>query len=105
MKPISTPPAAVRPLPSTSPTNGAAKNADAARKAGQEFEEVFLGQMIAHMFDGVGDDKLFGGGEAGKLYRSMMQDEYGKTIARSGGIGIADAVTRQVLKLQEKTRK
>ena len=105
MKPVV--PAAPPPLPATAPIAkpGAAKDAAAARKVGQEFEAVFLSQMIAHMFEGVGDDKLFGGGETGKLFRSMMQDEYGKTIARSGGIGIAESVTREVLKLQEKARK
>ena len=94
------------PMPSTATAAVTqAKNIAAARKAGQEFEAMFLGQMIAHLFDGVGDDKLFGGGEAGKLYRSMMQEEYGKTTARAGGIGIADAVAREVLKLQERAGK
>ena len=102
MKPVVPAAATARPLPATTPVT---KDMAAARKVGQEFEAVFLSQMIAHMFEGVGDDKLFGGGETGKLFRSMMQDEYGKTIARSGGIGIADSVTREVLKLQEKARK
>lgn len=77
-----------------------ARDIAAARKAGEEFEAVFLSQMIAHMFAGVGDDPIFGGGEAGRMYRSMMHDEYGKAIARAGGIGVADAVMREVLKLQ-----
>jgi hypothetical protein len=28
-------------------------------------------------------------------------DEYGKAFARAGGIGIADAVLREILKMQE----
>ena len=31
----------------------------------------------------------------------MMVEQYGKSIARSGGIGIADSVEREILKLQE----
>jgi len=31
----------------------------------------------------------------------MMVQEYGKAIARSGGVGIADAVQREILRLQE----
>ena len=31
----------------------------------------------------------------------MMVQEYGKAIARSGGIGIADSVQREILKMQE----
>jgi Rod binding domain-containing protein len=31
----------------------------------------------------------------------MMIDEYGKLMSKSGGIGIADHVTRQLLQEQE----
>lgn len=73
----------------------------AIRKAAQEFESVFLSQMMAPMFEGLGEGDLFGGGSSAKIYRSMMVQEYGKAIARSGGIGIADSVEREILKLQE----
>ena len=73
----------------------------AIHKAAQEFESVFLGQMMAPMFEGLGEDDPFGGGPSAKVYRSMMVQEYGKVIARSGGIGIAEAVEREILKLQE----
>lgn len=73
----------------------------AARRTGEEFEAMFISQMVSHMFKGVGDDPLMGGGQAGQLYRSMLQDEYGKTVAHSGRIGIADAVAREVLRAQE----
>lgn len=75
--------------------------AKAARRAGEEFEAMFIGRMIAHMFEGVGDDPLMGGGQAGQLYRSMLREEFGRTIARAGGIGIADAVTRELIEAQE----
>ena len=84
---------------------GGKNDVEAARKTGQEFEAMFLSQMISQMFQGVGNDKLFGGGEAGKLYQSMMQEEYGKVISKGGGIGVADQITREVLKLQEKANK
>jgi Rod binding domain-containing protein len=73
----------------------------AARKVGQEFESVFLGQMVSHAFSGIGKDPLTGGAGS-DLYGSMLQDEYGKAVARSGGLGIADAVVRQLIKSQEK---
>ena len=101
MNPLSTAGEVAR-LAGAKPTS--AKDLAAARKVGQEFESVFLSQMIAHMFQGVGDDPILGGGEAGKLYRSMMQDEYGKVIAKSGGIGVADAVMREVIKMQGKAK-
>ncbi|MFC1674115.1 rod-binding protein [Pseudomonadota bacterium] len=35
------------------------------------------------------------------MWRSLMVDEYGKSVAKSGGIGIADQVLAQMIKLQE----
>lgn len=76
----------------------------AARRTGEEFEAMFIGQMLAHMFEGIGEDPLTGGGQAGQLYRSMLHDEYARTIARSGGIGIADAVARELINAQEEVK-
>ena len=57
--------------------------------------------MLAPMFEGLETDELFGGGPGEDIYRSILVEEYGKAIARSGGIGIADAVQREILRLQE----
>ncbi len=70
-------------------------------EAAEEFEAVFLAQMLQHMFAGVETDELFGGGQAEDVYRSMMLDEYAKLMARTGGIGVADHVKREMLRLQE----
>jgi len=71
------------------------------RDTAQDFEAVFLSQMLKPMFDGIETDGPFGGGQAEGMWRSLMVDEYGKSIAKSGGIGIADAVMSEMLKLQE----
>ena len=71
------------------------------RRAAEEFEAVFLGQVLKPMFATVRTDGPFGGGFSEDMWRSLQVDEYGKAIARSGGIGIADAVLRQILKMQE----
>lgn len=73
----------------------------AARQSAEEFEAVFLSQMLGHMFAGVETDGMFGGGEAEQVYRSLLVDEYGKAMSRSGGIGIADQVMSEILKVQE----
>lgn len=80
-----------------------AKPADVAkaRQTAEEFEALFLSQMLAPIFEQLGTDPLFGGGPGEQVYRSMMVQEYGKAIARSGGVGIADAVQREILRLQE----
>ena len=38
---------------------------------------------------------------AEKIYRSMMIDEYGKMMAKAGGIGITDQIMAQLLQQQE----
>lgn len=73
----------------------------AARKAATEFEAVFLTTMLEGMFQGLKTDAPFGGGPAEKSYRSMLVGEYAGELARSGGIGIADHVYREILAAQE----
>jgi Rod binding domain-containing protein len=91
----------------TAVQNGAIKsptataNAETAKKAAQDFEAVFISQMLGQMFSGISTDGPFGGGEGEGMFRSLMVDEYGKKIASQGGIGLADSVTRALLKHQE----
>ena len=72
-----------------------------ARKVAVDFEAFMLGQMLQPMFEGIELEEPFGGGLSEQMFRSMQVDEYGKMIARNGGIGIADAVMGEILKLQE----
>jgi peptidoglycan hydrolase FlgJ len=73
-----------------------------AGKAADDFEAVFLSQMLAPMWAGVGEDNYFGGGSAEDTYHGMLVNEYGKLLSKTGGLGIADAVKREMLKMQEK---
>ena len=73
----------------------------AARDAAEQFEAVFLSQMLAPMFETVPTDGFMGGGHAEQVYRGMMVEEMSKEIAKQGGVGIADSVYREILKLQE----
>jgi Rod binding domain-containing protein len=77
------------------------QDAERAKQTAQDFEAQFLSQMVEQMFSGVGTSGLFGGGNGEKMFRSMMFEQYGKVLARAGGIGIADAVQREILKAQE----
>ena len=80
-----------------------AKDADLekVRETAQDFEAVFLSQMLKPMFEGLSAEAPFGGGPGEDMWRSLMVDEYGKSIAKSGGIGIADAVMGEMLRMQE----
>jgi len=75
--------------------------AAAARKSAEEFEAFFLTQMLEHMFKGVPTNGYFGGGHGEGVYRSLMLQEYGRVLGKAGGIGVADLVHRELMRLQE----
>ena len=83
------------------PSISKATNMHQARKTAEDFEAVFLGQMLKPMFENIEAAEPFGGGETEKMWKSMQVDEYGKAIAKAGGIGLADAVFREIIKTQE----
>ncbi len=72
-----------------------------ALKVGQDFEAMFLTEMLEHMWDGIGTDGLFGGGNGERIFRSFAIQEYARFFAERGGVGIAQAVQRSLLQLQE----
>jgi Rod binding domain-containing protein len=65
---------------------------DKAKGAAQDFEAVFLNSMFQQMFTGIDGEGPFGGSGASGVWRSFLTDEYAKSFARAGGIGIADHV-------------
>lgn len=83
------------------PKLGPNQEAGKLRAAAQEFEAVFLSQMMETMFQGIRTDGPFGGGHGESVYRSLLIQEYGKVIAKRGGIGLAEAVTKQMIGAQE----
>lgn len=78
-----------------------AQTKDAARAQAQDFEAMFLGSMFQHMFTGINGDGPFGGGPAIGVWRSFLSDEYAKSYAKAGGVGLADQVYRSLLAQQE----
>lgn len=74
-------------------------------KSAQEFEAMFLGEMTTIMFEGVGDDPLFGGGSGEKMFRSLLTQEYGKAMAAGTGTGIATEMKKMMLQIQEQQQK
>ena len=53
------------------------------------------------MFKGIKTDGLTGGGNGEAMFRDLLVQEYGKTISKSSGIGLADSIERQLLERQE----
>lgn len=73
----------------------------ATRETAEDFEAFFLAQVFSQMFQGVETDPLFGGGAGEEIFQSLMIQEYGKSVAQNGGIGIADSVMRELIAMQE----
>jgi flagellar protein FlgJ len=78
---------------------------DPTRKAAEDFEAVMLSQIMEEMFAGVEPDENFGGGTGEKMFRSLLNEKVAGSISKQGGIGIADAVQGELIKLQEGMRK
>ena len=87
------------PYPTATP---AAAGIDKMKKVSRDFESMFLTNMFENMFEGLDDDGPFGAGAGNGVWRSLLTEEYAKSVSASGGIGIADQIQRQLLSLQEK---
>lgn len=72
-----------------------------AKEAAQDFEAFFLSRMMESMFEGISTNGMFGGGNAEKIYRSFLINEYGKSMAQNGTVGVADYVMTTLLGVQE----
>ena len=71
-----------------------------ARHVAEEFESVFLNEMLSPMFEGLSTDGLGGGGVGEEMFRPMLIDRYSQAVTHSGGIGIADAIMRELTRMQ-----
>ena len=78
------------------PTSPQAK----ARANAEDFEAVFLNTMFQSMFAGINGEGPFGGSGAVGVWRSFLTDEFAKSFAKKGGIGIADHVYRSLIERQ-----
>lgn len=77
------------------------KNEQKIKETAENFEAFFLTKTMESVFEGVSTDGMFGGGNAEKIYRSMLLDEYGKSMAKTGSVGVADYVMNSILEMQE----
>lgn len=80
---------------------GEATDPEALRRTAEEFEAVFLAQMLRTMSSGLEAGGPFFGGRDGGPFNDMLNQEVAKLISRSGGVGVADAILQEMLKLQE----
>ena len=72
-----------------------------AKQTAEDFEAVFLNNMFQQMFTGIEGDGPFGGKGSSGVWRSFLTDEYAKSFAKKGGIGLADHVYKAMMQQQE----
>tara|TARA_Y100001947_G_scaffold142490_1_gene134795 strand:+ start:319 stop:648 length:330 start_codon:yes stop_codon:yes gene_type:complete len=84
-----------------SATLDSAKSRKDPEGAAKEFEAFFIANMLDQMYAGLEVDGMFGGGEAEKTYRGLLHQEYGKSIAEQGGIGVGKMVSSEIIRMQE----
>ena len=88
----------------TAVLRGASKNGNTrAKGAAQGFEAVFLNQMFQHMFTDIGNQGPLGGGVGVGIWRSFLTDQYAKSFAKAGGIGLSTDVYRTMIMQQAST--
>jgi flagellar protein FlgJ len=68
--------------------------ADRLKETARELEGVFLGLLMKSMRSTVGNGGLFKEGTDTQTYREMFDQEVGRSMARAGGIGLAQMVLR-----------
>ncbi|NJR20459.1 MAG: hypothetical protein HC777_02620 [Hyphomonadaceae bacterium] len=71
-------------------------------KTAKDFERMALAQMLAMMeTDTDMSDTMFGGGAGERAFKPFLTEEYARGFAQNGGIGLGDAVRREMLRMQE----
>lgn len=87
--------------PTAPPPSASARGTDRMRETAEAFEASFLAQMMKPMFEGLSTEAPFGGGEAEGTWRGFLIEAMAKQTVKAGGIGLADQVVAQMLKMQE----
>lgn len=79
----------------------ATRNAKKIEEAAQEFEAVFVTEMLKPMFEDLPTDGMFGGGKGEEVFRGFLLQEYGRNVVKAGGFGLADMVKAELIRQQE----
>ena len=68
-----------------------------AKAAAQDFEAVFLNSMFSQMTSGIKGEGPFGDTVGTGAWRSMLTEQYSKSFAKAGGVGISNDVFRTLI--------
>ena len=70
-------------------------------KTARDFESMFVSRMLESATSQLKTKGTFFGGSGEAQFRSLLNEQYGKAVAQRGGIGIADVVLREMVRMQE----
>ena len=87
--------------PAVALPRGKTASKETADAQGREFESIFLSQVLNTISQGLGEKTGFDGGSAEQQWRSILNEHVGRSIAARGGIGLAQSVSRELLRAQE----
>lgn len=73
-----------------------------AKATAQDFEAMFLNQMFSQMTSGLKGEGPFGSTTGTGVWRSMLTEQYSKSFAQAGGVGISKDVYRTLIIQQAK---
>ena len=68
-----------------------------AKASSQDFEAVFLNSMFSQMTSGIKGEGPFGDTPGTGVWRSMLTEQYSKSFAKAGGVGISNEVYRTLI--------
>jgi Rod binding domain-containing protein len=74
-----------------------------AKAQAQDFEAMFLNSMFSQMTSGIKADGPYGSTTGTGPWRSMLTEQYSKSFAKAGGVGISNDVFRTLI-LQQANR-
>jgi len=68
-----------------------------AKATATDFEAMFLNSMFAQMTSGIKGEGPFGDTPGTGVWRSMLTEQYSKSFAKAGGVGISNEVYRTLI--------
>ena len=99
LSPAIVPPSLVTPAPDVLSAAELAKRGQ-IKDTSQKFEATFLSIMVQQMFEGTETSAPFGGGPGEQMFKSFMAQAMADKVVKTGGVGLAASVQREMLKMQ-----
>ena len=68
------------------------------KKACEDFESIFISQMLKEMRESIPKSGLLDGGSEQDAYLSLFDEAFSKSMAQGGGIGLGKILYQNVMK-------